>query len=86
MATAMATPMFSTSWYWMLMPARPNWPETMLPTERSVPGFQIWVASPVRMTMSPSVTRTGRSAEAPCRRRMSTRSTRAPAMVAPRRG
>ncbi len=82
-ATAAATPMSSTSWYWMLMPAKLNWPEIMLDTERSVPGFQISVARPVRMTMRPRVTSTGRSAEAPWSRRMKTRSTMPPAKVAP---
>ena len=75
--------MIRTSWYWMLIPTRRNWPDTMLFTWRSVVGLQVMVATPVRMTNRPSVTMTGRSAEAPCRRRMSTRSTSAPAMDAP---
>ena len=83
MATAMATPMIRTSWYWMLIPTSRNWPLTMLPTWCWVVGLQMTVATPVRMTSRPRVTMTGRSAEAPWSRRMSTRSTRAPAIEAP---
>ena len=75
--------MISTSWYWMLMPARRNWPDTMVLTCRSVVGLQTSVATPVRMTIRPRVTMTGRSEDAPWSRRISTRSTSAPAMEAP---
>ena len=83
MATARATPMMRTSWYWMLIPTNRNWPDTMLLTCRSVVGLHTMVATPVRITISPRVTMTGRSEEAPCRRRIRTRSTRAPAIEAP---
>ena len=75
--------MISTSWYWMLIPTSRNCPLTMLPTRCWVLGFQMTVANPVRITSRPRVTITGRSAEAPWSRRMSTRSTRAPEMEAP---
>ena len=55
----------------------------MLLTWRSVVGLHTIVATPVRMTISPSVTITGRSEEAPWSRRISTRSTSAPEMEAP---
>ena len=75
--------MISTSWYWMLIPTSLNWPFTMFPTWRWVLGLQVTVAKPVRMTSRPSVTMTGRSAEAPWSLRISTRSTSAPEMDAP---
>ena len=84
MATATATPMISTSWYWMLIPTRRNCPLIMLPTRCWVLGLQVMAANPVRMTSRPSVTMTGRSAEAPWSRRISTRSTSAPEIDAPR--
>ena len=85
MATATATPMINTSWYWMLMPNRPNCPETIEFTVRWVLGFQMIAASPVRITIRPRVTITGRSAEAPWSRRIRPRSTTAPARGAPTR-
>ena len=80
----MATPMMSTYWYWMLMPTRRNWPLICGLTVRCTVGDQTTVAMPVRITIRPRVTMTGRSAEAPWSRRMSTRSTNAPEIDAPR--
>ena len=83
MATAIATPMIKRYWYWMLMPTRRNWPLIIGWAVRCVVGDHRIVAMPVRITIRPKVTITGRSADAPWSRRMSTRSTNAPLMDAP---